>query len=157
MYRCLCVSTLWNFYILFCVGMLGRNCGWSDMAWQMNPSYLTAGYSDIFLRWISVLWCDMVPNWHLFEMFVHFCIFESILSRWACIIWYSWYLYECFTKMWFLSIKQLWHIVCNHDYCNSSLWHLFVLYLVHVTHIHGLLLFHYHVLVYWSFASSHVI
>ena len=96
MYKCLFVSTFWNFYIMFCGGMLGRHCGWSDMAWQMNPSYLTEGYSDMFIKWTSVLWCDMVPHWHLFEMFAHFCIFESILSRWACIIWYSWYLHKFF-------------------------------------------------------------
>ena len=38
MYKCQCVCTVCNFYILFCVGMLGGNCGWSDMAWQMNLS-----------------------------------------------------------------------------------------------------------------------
>ena len=130
------MSTFWNVYILIFVGMHGRNSSWSDMAWQMNPFYLTEGYSDMFIRWISVWQCDIVPNWHLFDMFAHFCIFESILSRWAFIIWYSWYLYECLTRMWYMSIKQLWHIVCIHDHCNSRLWHLFVLYLVCVWHIY---------------------
>ena len=26
------------FYIFFCLGMLGIDCGWSDMAWQMSPT-----------------------------------------------------------------------------------------------------------------------
>ena len=38
-----------------------------------------------------------------------------------------------------MSIKQLSNIECNHDHCNSSLWHLFALYLMCVTHKHGLL------------------
>ena len=69
MYKCQCVCTVCNFYILFCVGMLSGNCGWSDMAWQMNLSQLTAGYSYMFMRWTLVLWCNMMENSHVFEMF----------------------------------------------------------------------------------------
>ena len=61
--------TVCNFYILFCVGILGGNCGWSDMAWQMNLSQLTAGYSYMFMRWTLVLWWNMMGNSHVFEMF----------------------------------------------------------------------------------------
>ena len=80
MNRCQCACTFWNFYILFCVGMCGGNSGWSDMAWQMNLSYLTEGYSDMFIRWTLVLRCNMMPNWHFFEVFTHFCLFRVFYS-----------------------------------------------------------------------------
>ena len=105
----------------------------------MNSSDLSVGYSDMFIRWILVWWCDMLPNWHVFVMFGHFSIFESILSSWVSITWYSWFLYKCFTSLGYMSITQWWHIVCNHDHCNSSLWHLFVIYVVCETYTQSII------------------
>ena len=127
---------------------------WYD---RWTPSYLTECYSDIFVRWTPPWGCDIVPNWHLCQMFEYFFILVSILQRLWCTISYSSYIYHCFIKMWYMSITQLSNIECNYDHCNSSLWHLFALYLLSVTHKHDLLLIHYHVLVYWPFAESLVI
>ena len=118
---------------------------------------MTEGYSDIFVRGIPPSGCDIVPNWHLCQMFEYIFILVSILKRLGCRMSYSSYIYHCFIKVWYMSIKQLSNIECNHDHCNSSLWHLFALYILSFTHKYGLLLFHYHVLVYWLFASSLVI
>ena len=91
MYTCQCVCTIWNFYILFCVGMLGGNCGWSIMAWQMNLSQLTAGYSYMFMRWTLVLWCNMMGNSHVFHMFWSYCNFLVDFCHVRIRICYSWY------------------------------------------------------------------
>ena len=152
MYRCLDLSTFWYFYIFYfweCLEFIVHEVIWHD---RWTPSYLTEGYSDIFVRWTPPTGCDIVPNWYLCQMFEYFFILVSILQRLGCTISYSSYIYHCFIIMWYMSITQLSNIECNHDHCNSSLWHLFALYLLSVIHKHGLLLFHYHVLVYWSFA-----
>ena len=117
----ICVFTFYNFHILFCVWMLGSNSWWSAIALYMNTSCFTAGYSDMFLRWISVWWCDLGSKWHLFLDVCTFVNFGGILCMCAYIIWYWSYLYECFTGILYMLIIQLWHIVCNHDHCNSSL------------------------------------
>ena len=121
-----CMVIIWvfifcNFHILFCVWMLGTNSGWSDMALYMNTSCLTAVIVTCFsggYQFDDMTWCQIDIY---FQCFAHLWIFGGILCMWAYIIWYWSYLYVCFTGILYMSITQLWHIVCNHDHCNSSL------------------------------------
>ena len=67
------------FLHIFCLRMLGIDSGWSDIYDRGNPSYFTTDYSDIFVRWTPHSGCDIVPNWHLCQMFEYFCILDSTL------------------------------------------------------------------------------
>ena len=109
------VYMLTSVYILillhiFCLGMLGIDCGCRDMAWQINdlifdwrlqwhhPQDLTSYETNIYARCLST------------------STFLNIF--YACTIPYSSYMYHCFIHMCYLSLTLLSNIECNQDHCN---------------------------------------
>ena len=98
-------------------------------------SYWTEGYSDIFVRWTSPSGSDTVWNWHLFMsdvwVLLHFWVY---FTTFGYTISYTSYIYHCFIHMCYLSLTLLSNIECNHDHCNSSLWHLFALNISVIIH-----------------------
>ena len=77
-YVLICVF-IFDIFTYFCLGMLGIDC--RDMAWQIDPSYLTEGYIDIFIGWTSPSGSDIVWNSHLCHMSEYFYIFQHILPH----------------------------------------------------------------------------
>ena len=69
------------FLHIFCLGMLGIDCGCRDMAWQIAPLIFDWRLQWHFHQVDSPSGSDIVWNWHLCQMFEYFYIFEHILPH----------------------------------------------------------------------------
>ena len=96
-YRYLYLPTFWYLHI-FCLGMLGIDSGWKNMAWQMNPLIFDWRLQWHFSQMDTTLRIWHSTNWHLCHMFDYFFILQSLSQRSWCIIWYSSHIYQYFTK-----------------------------------------------------------
>ena len=90
---------------IFCLGMLGIDHKWRDMAWQINPLIfdwrLQWHFSqvDTTLRiWQHVKQTFMSDVWVLLHFWEYF-------TKFGCTISYSSYIYHCFIKMWYMLLK----------------------------------------------------
>ena len=74
---------IWIFLHIFCLGMLGIDCGCRDMAWQVNPSHIGLKVTVTFLSGghhpqdLTLYETDI----YLCQMFEYFYIFECILPH----------------------------------------------------------------------------
>ena len=128
------ICLYFDFFTYFCLGMLGIDCGCRDMAWQINPLIFDWRLQchfcqvDITLRiWHHMKLIFMSDVWVLLHFWAYFTTF-------GCRISYSSYIYHCFIHLCYLSLTLLCNIECNHDHCNSSLWHLFALNISVIVH-----------------------
>ena len=123
-----------DIFTYFCMGMLGIDCGCRDMAWQINLLIF-----DWRLQWHFHLVDITLRIWHHMKLifmsdisvFLHFWAYFTTFG-WT--ISYSSYIYHCFIHMCYLSFTLLSNIACNHDHCNSSLWHVFALNISAIVH-----------------------
>ena len=128
------MSAFWSLYI-FCLGMLGIDCGCGDMGWQIDPFIFDWRlqwhfcWVDITLRiWHHMKLTFMSHVWVLLHFWAYFTTFGYTIS-------YSLYIYHCFIHMCYLSLTSLSNIACNYDHCYSNLWHLFVLHISVIVHV----------------------
>ena len=70
-----------DLFTYFCLGMLGIDCGWGDMAWQIEPLIFDWRLQWHFVQWTSPSGSDIVWNSHLCHMCEYFYIFEHILPH----------------------------------------------------------------------------
>ena len=93
------------FLYIFCLQILGIDCGCRDITWQINPLIF-----DWRLQWHFSQVDTTLKIWHSMQLtfmsdvwvLLHFW---EYFTKFGCTISYSSYIYHCFIKMWYMSLK----------------------------------------------------